>query len=457
MNQKPLQPDLSTLHPWDCYSNDLANDLRQWQDEGKDMTVLAPVFTAVAALPAGVEKARLADELFEMARNAPQRADFGYDEPSDWAAIQAACGPAPALPPVDPAALPDKIHGAWLGRVCGCLLGKPVEGMESREMIPFLKECGNYPLSRYMLAADADDTIYSHYRFPLKGRCFADTLPGAAVPDDDTNYTAMAQWMVERYGRDFTPVQVGITWNACQPIVAYCTAERVAWRNLINGFQPPVSAQYHNPYREWIGAQIRADYYGYINPGDPVAAAEMAWRDACISHTKNGIYGALFVAAMLAAAAVTDNVETVLQAGLSQVPPASRLHEAITRTRQAVANGVSAEDFFAALREEYPQHLECNWVHTIPNAMIVTAALLYGEGDFGKSICLAVQAGFDTDCNGATVGSLLGMMKGKAAIGPEWADPVNDTLQTTVTGVGDLSIAAAARKTLTHLPEKYKQ
>ena len=83
------------------------------------MTVLAPVFTAVAALPAGVEKARLADELFEMARNAPQRADFGYDEPSDWAAIQAACGPAPALPPVDPAALPDKIHGAWLGRVCG--------------------------------------------------------------------------------------------------------------------------------------------------------------------------------------------------------------------------------------------------------------------------------------------------------------------------------------------------
>ena len=188
----------------------------------------------------------------------------------------------------------------------------------------------------------------------------------------------------------------------------------------------------------------------------PVKALEHV-RNIRRGHPNAGVLDLQIHVPVLAAAAATDDVETVLQAGLSQVPPASRLYEAITRTRQAVANGVSAEDFFAALREEYPQHLECNWVHTIPNAMIVTAALLYGEGDFGKSICLAVQAGFDTDCNGATVGSLLGMMKGKNAIGPEWANPVNDTLQTTVTGVGDLSIAAAARKTLTHLPEKYKQ
>ena len=99
------------------------------------------------------------------------------------------------------------------------------------------------------------------------------------------------QELIRKYGRDFTPYDVSRMWLDSQPKNAYCTAERVAFINFVKGFTPPASAVHKNPYREWIGAQIRADYFGYINPGRPEAAAEMAWRDACVSHVKNGIYG----------------------------------------------------------------------------------------------------------------------------------------------------------------------
>ena len=99
--------------------------------------------------------------------------------------------------------------------------------------------------------------------------------------------------------------------------------------------------------------------------------------------------------------------------------------------------------------KEYLPILIC--ISTISNAMIVVASLLYGESDFSRSICMAVETGFDTDCNGATVGSIIGMVYGIDAIGEEWKKPVNDTLETTLFGVGTVSISDRAKKTMKHL------
>ena len=103
------------------------------------------------------------------------------------------------------------------------------------------------------------------------------------------------------------------------------------------------------------------------------------------------------------------------------------------------------------IHSAYDEHTSHGWCHTISNAMIVAAALLYGKGDFGASICMAVEACFDTDCNGATVGSVLGMANGIGAIPKEWQEPIQDTLHTSIFGVGTVKISDCARATMKHV------
>jgi ADP-ribosylglycohydrolase len=305
-------------------------------------------------------------------------------------------------------------------------------------------------MHRYIYRTDVTDEALAKYGYPFLDCPFADQIDGMPV-DDDTNYVVLAQELINTYGRDFTPLDVSRTWIALQSKDAYCTAERVAFCNFVKGFVPPASAVYMNPYREWIGAQIRGDYFGYINPGDPETAAEMAWRDASISHIKNGIYGEMFAAAMIAAAAVTDDIETVLLAGLAEVPHTSRLYADVSSVLKAYRDGVSQEDCFALIHQKYDEYTAHGWCHTISNAMIVAAALLYGQGDYGKSICMAVETGFDTDCNGATVGSVLGMILGIDGIPAYWKEPIRDTLHTTIFGVGTVKISERVAMTMKHV------
>ena len=444
-----IKPQYDKLHEYEFYPVNLLTEYQQCIDEGLDIEAYQDVFRAVYYLPNDETKKKLGDALFQKVCSAKTREVYSYNEPSDLASIQALRKPH-SYTKTAPTDLEDQLLGAWLGRTCGCLLGKSIEGIHSDELIPFLKETGNFPLHRYILRSDLNDEIRSKYKFPFDICAFADDGEGMP-PDDDTNYTVLYQEIIEKYGRDFSPDDVAKTWLNALPKDSYCTAERVAYCNFVNGFRPPESAVYQNAYREWIGAQIRGDYFGYINPGKPQLAAEMAWRDGCISHVKNGIYGEMFVAAMLSVAAVTGNLRDVILGGLAEIPHTSRLYEAVMQVLAGFENGVSWDACIQTIHQQFDEHTSHGWCHTIPNAMIVAATLLYGGGDYGKSICMAVQAAFDTDCNAATVGSILGMAYGSAIIDEYWRKPINDTIHTSIFGVGTVKITDRVKMTLKHI------
>ena len=445
-----IKPRYEEMHDWEFYASALPIEYRQSVEEGLDIEEYAEIFSSVATLPKGEIKKKFGDVLFEVVRTAKQKEGYGYDEPSDLEGIRALRNKTAVAYSYDKSTLYDRIYGAWMGRICGCMLGKSIECIRTNELIPFLKESDNYPMHRYIYRSDLTDEVLGKYTFCFQERQYADEID-AMPADDDTNYVVLAQEILREYGRNFTPQDVSRAWVKYQGKEAYCTAERVAYCNFIKGYLPPDSAVFQNPYREWIGAQIRGDYFGYINPGAPERAAEMAWRDASISHVKNGIYGEMFVAAMLAVAATTSDAEAIVLGGLGEIPSTSRLYEGVMSVLEGFRAGVPQKTCFDKIHEAYDEYTDHGWTHTIPNAMIVTAALLYGGGDYGRSICMAVETGFDTDCNGATVGSLVGMAQGIGAVPDDWKAPMNDTLCTTILGVGRVKISERARQTLEHI------
>ena len=233
-------------------------------------------------------------------------------------------------------------------------------------------------------------------------------------------------------------------WLDHFPFTQVYTAERAAYRNLLHGMQPPETAVHDNPYREWIGAQIRADAWGYVSPGRPDLAAALAFQDASLSHTANGIYGAMWAAALIAASFAAPDLPAALGVSLAYVPPRSRLAEALRHVIELHASGLDWETARDEIEKAYGHY---GFVHTINNAAVVAAALLWGEEDFTKVIGLAVQGGWDTDCNGATAGSAFGARYGTAGIPERWVAPLNNHLRSALFGFDNSKISELAERT----------
>jgi ADP-ribosylglycohydrolase len=438
-------------------SDGLVFELQQATQEGKDVQGLQNEAESILQMDeAGIQKMKAAEDFYDKVSQLPTRKDYPYAEPSDLDGIRKARPPAKKLEKTLPNVelLFDKMYGAWLGRCAGCLLGKPVEMWRRERIANFAKATGNYPL-KYFMSSNVSKDIRKEFQVSDRGFLaygtdvvgWINNVNGMPV-DDDTNYTILGLKLLEQYGFSFTSDDLAETWINNLPGMHVMTAERIAYRNIISGILPPESGWRRNPYREWIGAQIRADIYGYVTPGKPELAAELAWRDASLSHFRNGIYGEMFVAAMLAAAAVTDSVEEVIQQGLDQIPQKSRLAEKIKEVKNWKEEGISWELAIDRLHASYDETNFQDWCHVIPNAMIVCLALLFGEKDFEKSISIAVLSGLDTDCNGATVGSIAGMLLGAKALPKKWTDPLNDCVSSTVSGFAESKISDLALRTI---------
>ena len=431
--------------PWMKLQIEMKMEWQQCFDEGLAVEKYEQLCTELAESTENREEesVRLAEEMHAC----PMRQDYSYVEPSDLEDIKFLSSLSfPKFSKVpDDEALQNKIIGAWMGRIFGCLLGKPVEGWRRDRLLPLLKETGNYPMHKYLEKKDFSDELVKRLDIPT-GWCWRDNVGSVTPVDDDTNYTVFAMKLIENYGHDFISDDVLEGWLKWIPIFQTCTAERVAYRNAALGFFSPETAVRKNPYRELVGAQIRGDFFGYITPGNPKKAAEYAFRDAAISHTKNGIYGEMWAAAMLAAAAVCDNVTDIIESGLAVIPQNCRLSEDIKAVLDWHKQGVPVDEVIEHIHKKYDERTDYHWCHTCPNAMIVTMGLLYGNNDFGKSICLAVQAAFDTDCNGATVGSVLGLFIGRDKISEKWA--FTDKLQTSIDGYNVVTISELTEKTM---------
>jgi len=385
------------------------------------------------------------EEFYDSLESLGKRVDYPYDEPSELDEIKRKIPERKVIFPkeVEKDVLYERLYGAWLGRCIGCLLGKPVEGWPKREIENYLKATDSYPLQNYF--PFVPDKVNNN-EYPLHPSAKEATRGNIKymARDDDIDYTILNLKLVEENGFEFTPEDVAQEWLSSLPYNMVYTAERQAYANLVRGLKPPATAIYRNPFREWIGAQIRADIFGYLTPGNPELAASLAYKDACLSHTKNGIYGEMFIAAVIAAALATDDLEKAIDAGLSQVPERSRLAEVVRDVRKWSEKDSSWEDVWERTYEKYGHY---HSVHTLPNLAFVLIGLLWGELDFQKTVCIAVMCGYDTDCNGATAGSILGALRGIKGIPEEMSKPLNDRIKSVVFGCGDVRISDLASRT----------
>jgi ADP-ribosylglycohydrolase len=422
----------------------VGHELRQAREEGKQVDGVEERWLAAGGRPAPPRGAspepvsatlrlralELLDELDTLPR--PLEAE----EPDEFEVILAAADPGSIA-----TAEPDlgRIAGAWLGRAAGCVLGKPVEGLPREGIRAIAESTGNWPVSGWFTAVGLDPEVGERWPWNRASRptSLAENIDG--IPeDDDLNFTMLGVRLLERAGREFDALDVAKLWLDFLPPGRIFTAERVAMRNLLEAYLPPETARRRNPFREWIGARLRVDAYGWSSGGDPLTAARLAWHDARVSHTANGVYAAMFMAAAHAASLTAESPATCADVGLAVVPATSRLAEALSFARSLEGDWEARLD---ALHARYGQY---HWVHAIPNTALVAAAL-WTFDEYPAAVCGAVQGGWDTDTNGAAVGSILGALR---PIDERWSAPLHGRFASSLPGFDAITLDELVRRTV---------
>jgi len=385
----------------------------------------------------------------------PMREDWPYVEPAAWEDVRAEMDPKRATDPVvtldgDEAAA--RVREGFLVSVCGCELGKPLEISES---LAFLREklssVGEWPITDYITERAMAACGKAHPSAAVTTREHLTYV----VPDDDINYTLLGMLNLEHHGRDFTLRQLadlwirhlspGWTFGPERVVLARMTAASMGWEDN----DPAAWAGYLNPRDEWCGAMIRADAYGFACVGDPALAAELAFRDASLTHRRTGVYGTMFAAAAIAAAACTDDPLEVFEIASEYIPQRSRLYEVIRKGLDVVSASTDFMEAYDKINGLYGQFGHCRIF--MESATLINT--LRFAADSGDGICRQVMQGNDTDSYGCTAGSILGVFFGPGHLEPRWPAPFRDTLRTSLAAFDETSLTAAADR-IARLPER---
>jgi ADP-ribosylglycohydrolase len=326
--------------------------------------------------------------------------------------------------------------GSFLGRGAGCALGGALEFRGVEEMEEWARYCGDsYPLTDYW--SKVKNPYRPRYIKGLSEQLTKEYMDGIPV-DDDTGYTLIGLLTLEEHGPSFTHQQMAETWKKHFPIQAdngswgVYWGERIMLQNLHKGIPVEQAGYLNNPNVESIAAWTRADTWGYVAPGWPEKAAELAFKDASINHRRNGVYGTMFFAAAIAAAFTVDDPIEALHIGLREIPKDSLFAEAIRWGFSVAPQIKNYKEGAAAVRDRYAGMWEG---HAINNALFVLFGIHIGGRDLTKVIGETIAMGMDNDCTGATAGSIVGAVIGKKNIPEHWYKPFNNRMHCYFNGV----------------------
>ena len=306
----------------------------------------------------------------------------------------------------------DRTHAGWLTQIIGAALGTCIEGYTSTALKNHFGEITDYP------------------RKPN-------------TYNDDITFELAVLEAFRKKGYEMEPADIAEHWVGMIP--TGWSAEDIALKNFKLGIYPPESAVRSNPWREWIGAQMRAAICGMSAPGDARLAAELAWRDGCISHVNNGILGEIFNAVMVSLAYVETDIRTVLEKAMSIIPKDSEYFHVIDFAYKSCLAHDNYMDAWLPCEEEFKAY---NWIHAYPNAAAEVVALYFAGNDFDKCLNYISMMGEDCDCNAAQIANIYGCMFGHDCIDSHWSDPIGDDLLTFVRGYEKLTITELAKRTV---------
>lgn len=382
----------------------------------------------------------------------PRRADWPYDEPADLPAIRAASDPRRergSLGDVGTAEAEARAESAFLASVCGCILGKPLEiELTLAEIRAALEPVGEWPLADYLPERVVLGLRSLQGQWPELVR---ERIRHVA-PDDDINYRIIGMLAIETRGIHFEREDLLRLWLYNLPVLATFGPERTQLlaagiASLAEGDagaagDPALWSAGSNPGSELCGALIRADAYGYACPGRPELAAGLAWRDATMTHSGTGVYGAMFVAAAIAAAPVSAEPLTIFETALRYIPQRSRLAAAVADALTELSAASDWLDGYERIHARFGEFGHCRIYQELGTVM---NTLRFAE-DVGDGIAKQVSQGNDTDSFGATAGSILGAWFGPGRLAARWLEPFGDRIHTALALFHEQSLSAVAAR-----------